>query len=90
MPPKKSSSEAISGLTRADLDDMIARAVHAAVDVLSTELNNYFDKQFEKLNQTQKDLKADNIKLKEKVTEMQAKMTVLETTLSRQNAVIED
>ena len=90
MPPKKSSSEAISGLTRADLDDMIARAVHAAVDVLSTELNNYFDKQFEKLNQTQNDLKADNVKLKEKVTEIHAKMTVLETNLSRQNAIIED
>ena len=73
-------------MTRADFDDMIAKAVKVAVDVmsqtLSADLNRYFDNQFAKLKETQDELQAENSNLQSEVDNLKKKVSQLESTIN--------
>ena len=64
MSPKKGSADVMTGLTKEDLDEMIGRAVKAAVDTLSTDLNRYYERKFEKFGERQDALQSENLELK--------------------------
>ena len=63
MSPKKGSADVMTGLTKEDLDEMIGRAVKAAVDTLSTDLNRYYERKFEKFGERQDALQSENLEL---------------------------
>ena len=57
MPQKKSSSsDQVACMSKEDMDMLVKRAVQAAVDTLSQDLNNYFDKQLQAINDKHTDI----------------------------------
>ena len=91
MPPKK--SDPIVGLTKDTLDDMINRAVQAAVGTLAASLTDdlhvYFDNKFQEYSESQDNLKAEICELKNRVSTLENKVDSLTNQLRQQSNLID-
>ena len=67
---------------------MISRAVKAATDMLSSELNKHFNKQFGEIDKKYNTLTAENDNLKSKVDTMRAKIDSLLIKIAEQDSTI--
>ena len=90
MSPKKGSADVMTGLTKEDLDEMIGRAVKAAVDTLSTDLNRYYERKFEKFGERQDALQSENLELKQKLGNLEEKIDILLKKLNEQKLETEN
>ena len=90
MPPKKNTAESISALSKEDIEDLISRAVNAAVHTLTVDLNAHFDSQFDKLNKIQENLESENRDLKTQLEKLQKTVDVLTTKLDETSSKMDD
>ena len=86
MPPKKNTRESISALSKEDIEDLISRAVNAAVHTLTVDLNAHFDK----LNKIQVNLESENRDLKTQLEKLQKTVDVLTTKLDETSSKMDD
>ena len=81
-------AEPLSGLTRTDLDEIVKRAVQAAVDTLSVEFNNLLDQKVENINSKQQSLQAENNQLKARKTMLEASVVTLTKQIREQDTLL--
>ena len=91
MPQKKSSSsDQVACMSKEDMDMLVKRAVQAAVDMLSQDLNNYFDKQLQAINDKHNVLNSENTLLKTQVSSLQSEVNILTQKVADQSSIIDN
>ena len=71
-----------------DLDEIVKRAVQAAVDTLSVEFNNLLDQKVENINSKQQSLQAENNQLKARMTMLEASVDTLTKQIREQDTLL--
>ena len=64
-------------MSKEDMDMLVKTAVQAAVDALSQDLNNYFDKQLQAINDKHNVLNSENTLLQTQVSSLQSEVNIL-------------
>ena len=85
--PKK-AEQTVSGLSKEEIDDMIDKAVKAAVKILNEELMKHYDREIELLKNTQSAFETENLQLKATVSDLENKLDGLMKKVNDQSILI--